>query len=298
MIKIQKPFIKWVGGKTQIIDKIIDKIDSNINNYHEIFLGGGSVLFSVLSLYKHGKIKIKGKIYAYDINRSLINVYNHVKNDRDVLFGYLCNYFNEYNQITDNNITRNASTLIEAKTSRESYYYWIRRIFNTIDRDSIEASALFIFLNKTCFRGIFREGPNGFNVPYGNYKNITIIPKDELDSISSLISDVEFINMDYIDSIKNIKDGDFVYLDPPYVPVNKNSFVGYTKDGFNLNNHKTLFDEIVKFNNRNIKFVMSNTKVELVIDYFKNYKCEDIEARRAINSKNPESKTMEVIISN
>ena len=166
-----------------------------------------------------------------------------------------------------------------------------------MEKNTIERSALFIFLNKTCFRGMYRESSNGFNVPYGNYKTTpVIISEDDLNYISHLIKDVEFQHCSFIDSIKNCQEGDFVYLDPPYAPENSKSFVGYVADGFNLETHKTLFSEIKKLDN--IKFVMSNAKVELVTDAFKEYNCIDIIARRAINSKKPGSTTTEVIIYN
>ncbi len=295
--KIQKPFLKWVGGKTQIIDNIISKFPNNINSYHEPFLGGGSVLLAVLSLQKEKKITINNKILVSDINNQLINVYKHIQKNKDELYKYLDSYTNEYNSISGEIINRTPNSLEEAKSSKESYYYWIRNKYNNIDKNSIECSALFMFINKTCFRGMYREGPNGYNVPYGHYKTkLNIITKIELDKISELIKNVEFKHCSFIDSIKNIKEQDFVYFDPPYAPENENSFVGYVADGFNLEYHKLLFSEIKKLNN--VKFVMSNSKVQLVIDNFKEYKCEDILARRAINSKKPGSTTTEVIIYN
>ena len=196
-------------------------------------------------------------------------------------------------------INRNPKTLDEGKTSKESYYYWVRNKFNNMDKDSIECSAIFMFLNKTCFRGMYREGPNGYNVPYGHYKKTPkIITKDELDNISELIKNVEFIHCSFKESIKNVKDEDFVYLDPPYAPENEKSFVGYVNDGFNLDMHKNLFNEILKLNEKNVKFLLSNSKVDLVLKNFKEYNCDDIVARRAINSKKPESTTIEVLINN
>ena len=295
--KIQKPFLKWVGGKTQIIDRIISKIPKVIHNYHELFLGGGSVLFAVLSLQKNNEIIIKNKIYAYDINESLINVYKNIQSNKEELFENINLFINEYENIKGSIINRNPKTIEEAKTSKESYYYWLRNKYNNMDKNSIEHSALFIFINKTCFRGMYREGPNGFNVPYGHYKKTpTIITENDLNYISNLIKDVEFIHCSFTESIKNIKKGDFVYLDPPYAPENSKSFVGYVADGFNLETHKILFSEIK--NLKNIKFLMSNAKVDLVTDNFKEYNCEDIVARRAINSKEPGSITTEVIIYN
>lgn len=295
--KIQKPFLKWVGGKTQIINNIISKIPIQMNNYHELFLGGGSVLLAVLSLQKQNKIIIKDKIYAYDINNDLINVYKNIQNNKEELYNFINFYSKEYNSINGSIINRKPNSIEEAKTSKESYYYWIRNKYNYIDKNTVECSALFMFINKTCFRGMYREGPNGYNVPYGHYKKTpTIISEKDLNYISDLIKDVKFKNCSFTESIKNVKDGDFVYLDPPYAPENSKSFVGYVANGFNLETHKLLFAEIKKM--ENIKFVMSNAKVNLVTDNFKEYNCDDIIARRAINSKNPGSTTTEIIIYN
>ena len=296
---IQKPFLKWVGGKTQIINDIIRKFPSEMENYHELFIGGGSVLLALLSLQKQKKITIKQRIYAYDINKMLINVYKNIQKNKEELFSYISTYITEYDSIKGSVINRKPVNIEEAKTSKESYYYWIRKKYNNIDKSTIECSALFMFINKTCFRGMYREGPNGYNVPYGHYKKTpTIITKEDLDYISDLIKDVEFIQSDFNNSIKKINKGDFVYLDPPYAPENEKSFVGYTKDGFNLETHKKLFVEIIKLDKQKINFVMSNVKVDLVMKYFKEYNCEDIIARRAINSKKPGSTTTEVIIYN
>ena len=296
-VKLQKPFLKWVGGKTQILGSIINKIPVEINNYHELFLGGGSVLLAVLSLQKQNKIVIKNKIYAYDVNSALINVYKHIQNNKEEVYKFINLYIKEYDTIEGGNVNRKPSTLEEAKTSKESYYYWVRNKYNNMDKNTVECAALFMFINKTCFRGMYREGPKGYNVPYGHYKKTpSIITESELNNISELIKDVVFMHSDYNSSIKNVKEGDFVYLDPPYAPENDKSFVGYVADGFSLEAHLKLFAEIKKFNK--IKFVMSNAKVKLVTDNFEEYNCEDIIARRAINSKKPGSTTTEVIIYN
>ena len=296
---LQKPFLKWVGGKTQIIHQVLNKFPIEMDNYHEVFLGGGSVLLALLSLQKQNKIKVKHNIYAYDINEVLINVYKHIQSNKDELFRYIQLYINEYNSINGNIINRNPQSIDEAKTSKESYYYWIRNKYNKIEKSSIECSALFMFINKTCFRGIYREGPNGYNVPYGHYKTTpTIITKENIDVISELIKDVHFIHSDFNNSMNNIQKNDFVYLDPPYAPESSTSFVAYTSDGFSLNTHKQLFNLISRLKSSNIKFVMSNAKVDLVTNTFNDCICEEIVARRAINSKKPGSKTTEVIISN
>ena len=294
-----KPFIKWVGGKSQIINDIICRFPKEMNNYHEIFLGGGSVLFALLSMQKEGKIQINNKINVYDINESLIYVYKHIQKNKDKLYEYIELYFKEYDIIKGDTINRKPASIEEAKTSKESYYYWIRNKYNNMDNKSIECAALFIFINKTCFRGMYREGPNGYNVPYGHYKKTPkIINKTDLNNISNLIRDVNFIHSDFNESIKNIKKNDFVYLDPPYVPENDKSFVGYVKDGFDLDTHTELFNKIKDLDRDGIKFVMSNSKVDLVIKHFEEYKRTDIIARRAINSKKPGSTTTEIIIYN
>ena len=294
---IQKPFIKWVGGKTQILDNIMNKIPLEIQNYHEVFLGGGSILLALLSLQKENKIIIKNKVYAYDINIALIYVYKNIQSNKERLYEFIQSYVKEYDEIQGTIINRKPINICEAKTSKESYYYWLRNQYNNMDKTSIECSSLFMFINKNCFRGMYREGPNGFNVPYGHYKKTSnIISKSDLDNISELIKDVEFIHSDFSNSMKNIKDGDFAYFDPPYAPENDKSFVNYVSDGFNIEMHNKLFYQIK--NMENVKFVLSNAKVSLVLNEFDGYNIEDIVARRAINSKNPESVTTEVIIYN
>lgn len=294
---IQKPFIKWVGGKTQILDNIMNKIPLEIQNYHEVFLGGGSILLALLSLQKENKIIIKNKVYAYDINIALIYVYKNIQSNKERLYEFIQSYVKEYDEIQGTIINRKPINICEAKTSKESYYYWLRNQYNNMDKTSIECSSLFMFINKNCFRGMYREGPNGFNVPYGHYKKTSnIISKSDLDNISELIKDVEFIHSGFSNSMKNIKDGDFAYFDPPYAPENDKSFVNYVSDGFNIEMHNKLFYQIK--NMENVKFVLSNAKVSLVLNEFDGYNIEDIVARRAINSKNPESVTTEVIIYN
>lgn len=292
-----KPFLKWVGGKSQILNNIMDKIPREMENYHEIFLGGGSVLLKVLELKHNGSIIINNKIYAYDINNDLINLYKNIQYNKDILYDIINNYITQYSSCNGNVINRKPSNIDEAKSSKESYYYWLRNLYNNIDKNTIECSALFIILNKLCFRGLYRTGPNGFNVPYGHYKTTpNIIDRDYLDKISLFIKDVEFICCDFSHSICNITENDFVYLDPPYVPEIGSSFVNYTSDGFSMEKHNLLFDMIKRM--ENIKFVMSNSNTELVKSSFQNFQIEEIVCRRAINSKKPESKTMEVIIYN
>ena len=306
---VQKPFLKWLGGKTQIIDKIIASMPRKIANYHEIFLGGGSVLLAMLSLQKQNKISITGKIYAYDLNPHLINVYIAIQTRKDELFIHLNKLRNIYHGIQFVEKNMNPQTYKEALTSKESYYYWIRRQYNELNKaqqaqqaqqaPNIEICAMFIFLNKTCFRGMYREGPNGFNVPYGHYKTTpTFITQDDLNKISELIQPVHFKCCDFKTSLCAPKSKDFVYLDPPYAPETSKSFVGYTENGFDLDTHKDLFKLIHELNSNKTQFLLSNAKVDLVTDNFQDFETEEIKARRAINSKKPESITSEVLIRN
>jgi DNA adenine methylase len=297
--ELVKPILKWVGGKTQIIDNIIKEFPLEINNYHEIFLGGGSVLLALLSYVKMGNIKINGKIYAYDINEPLIYMYKNIQSNHNELYNEIRLLIEDFNSCGNGELNRKPKNIEEAKTLNENYYYWIRSEYNKsdFDRNSIKGSAMFIFLNKTCFRGVFRIGPNGFNVPYGNYKKPEIINKEHLEKVSSIIKDVEFQCSDFRESLKNIEKNDFVYLDPPYAPETNNSFVGYTKDGFNIQSHNDLFQLIHKLTEKNIKIVLSNSDVELVRENFKEkYNIKSIICKRSINSKNPDAKVKELII--
>ncbi len=300
-----KPIIKWVGGKTQIIDKIMENFPIEINNYHELFLGGGSVLLALLSFQTDNKIKINGSINAYDINETLINMYINVRDRPRKIIAYMNKILKIFNNINEEKGPRNIKHKIYIK-SKESFYYWIRYKFNKYSQDkknSYKGSTIFIFLNKTCFRGLYREGPNGFNVPYGHYNNPEIINKEHLMNISKLIKNVNFIHSDFSKSFNNINNQDynnFFYLDPPYAPINNTSFVDYNADGFDINKHKKLFELIKNMANKNIKFMMSNADVPMVREEFIEdiFNIMTILCKRSINSKNPESKVNEVIIKN
>ncbi len=186
-------------------------------------------------------------------------------------------------------------------TSGESYYYYTRYRYNRIHvKKGLYCAALFIYLNKTCFRGLYRESSTGFNVPYGHYKTTFSIDLNHVLEISGLIKNVIFNRHDFLDIKNRLVKDDFAYLDPPYAPENDKSFTKYNVDDFTLKKHNQLFDMCGKFETNNIKFLMSNADVDLVKNYFIDdvYNVDIIECRRAINSKKPGAKTNELLINN
>ena len=314
---IIKPFIKWVGGKTQIINDIISRFPKHINNYYEPFLGGGSVLLGLLHAILTNAIKLDGNIYASDLNSGLLATYNNIKTRPELVIIETEKLVDVYESCLVMKLPGKATTpqtLDEAILSKENYYYWIRSLFNVMtstEKQSPKGSAYFIFLNKTCFRGLYREGPNGFNVPFGNYANPGIIDKSHIMQISAAIQNVIFTVGPYQTAISHVKPGDFVYMDPPYVPKKNTSFVDYTNTGFTQANHVELFEKCNELSNQTtssessgdraiIKIMMSNADVKLVRDAFPlpNFTTTVIKCKRHINSKNPGDTTDEVIIQN
>lgn len=358
-----KPPIKWVGGKTQIIEEVIDNFPSEIHNFHEIFLGGGSVLIALLSSYGYinkkdkqnkqcARIKITGKIRAFDINKDLIYMFRNIRNNPTELCKELGKirklFFNldrpekkskassEESSEEENGKTKRKQIEVPktrkeaSKSDQERFYYWIRQQYNLNRNDEVKRkgvlnSAMFIFLNKTCFRGVYREGPTGFNVPYGNYANPQIYDKNHLLVLSELFKNykVKFECRSFTKSIKGLGVGDFIYMDPPYAPETKTSFVGYVSDGFDIEKHEKLFKMTQKICEDGAQFLMNNADVALVRKYFvkekenKNksvkvektkksekekcickYYVHKLEAKRSIHSKDPSSTTTEVIIKN
>lgn len=298
-----KPFLKWVGGKTQILDEVLNLFPRRIRNYHEPFLGGGSVLLGFLSRVKEGTIQCEGTVYASDLNSNLIGLYKNIQTQPSAVIEEVKKLVKEFTESKGTAVNRSATTLVEAQTSPESYYFWIRSRFNTLTREERETplgSAMFLFMNKTCFRGLYREGPKGFNVPYGNYKSPSILEEGHIQSVSELIQDVVFTTAPFSESLQRVSQGDFVYLDPPYAPETGTSFVSYTADGFGEDMNRNLFKLCGDLTQTGVKFLMSNANVKMVKDAFPvpTYTTAIVECRRAIHSKKPDAKTKEVLIHN
>jgi DNA adenine methylase len=263
-----KPLLKWVGGKTQILDKVLDAIPECYGTYIEPFVGGGSVLLAVLETGK-----AQGPVLASDLNPDLIHFYEEIQERPE-----------EFIQET--------MALLSSVTDLKETFYAERTKFN--DPACPKSAARFWFINKTCFRGMFRTGPKGYNVPFGHGTLPTLDP-DHVRVVSDLLQCVEFRCCPYTEALmRATQDDDVVYLDPPYVPVSAVSFVGYTVEGFKAEDHARLFTMCKSLP---CTFVMSNADAPAVRTAFEDYKVDTVGVRRAINAKKPGTRTTEVIVS-
>ena len=307
--KYPTPLLKWVGGKTQLLHVLLQRFPKHIANYHEPFVGGGSVLFAVLMIQRLGKLTITGNVFAYDNNRPLITFYKHLQKNPQRLHQCIHNCFHIYDNIeklkTVNSHVIHMSmkktrTVSMTRQSKESYYYCVRETYRgCANNNSIESSALFYVLNKLGFRGLYRESRVGvFNVSFGHYKKAPVCNLDDFLCISQLIRNVTFIHSDFRHSLKNANRNDFVYLDPPYAPESPSSFVGYQKEGFDTNAHNELFNWLQTLQQKKVLFVMSNADVQYVRANVKEFHVHTITARRAIHCTKPDSTAREIIVYN
>lgn len=284
-----QPFLKWAGSKRELLHHIHELIPTSINNYYEPFIGGGSVLISLLKLKKADVISIN-RIYAYDLNEGLIYLYKNIQTNYTELSNRINQYVREYNDSKD---------VEEQKT----FYYSLRTKIRAMDKKTIDASAIFLILNKLCFRGLYKEGPHGFNVGFGYYKKTPKIASyEELKYMSELFKDVIFQVSDFKDSLNQVIENDdindFVYLDPPYAPEHAESFVKYNKQGFNYTDHMALFDKIKQLP---CNFLLSNSNTDLVRNAFntETYNIKEIQYKRRLCCKsNKKPITTELLISN
>ncbi len=294
--KTVKPFLKWAGGKSQLlheIEKYYPFADGNITKYAEPFVGGGAVLFDILNKYD------LEKIYISDINEQLINTYHIICEDIDALVEYLYTVQNDF--------------FLLDTADRKSYYMQKRERFNELningDKNAvIEKAGLMIFLNKTCFNGLFRVNKKGlFNVPMGAYKNPLICDENNLRAVSKKLQEVTIVCGDYRESLNFIDKNTFVYIDPPYRPITDTAnFTAYTKDFFNDKEQIKLAEFINKIDKKGAKILVSNSdpkNFNIEDDFFDNiycaYKIKRVEANRMINcNSNARGKIKELLISN
>lgn len=289
-----KPFLKWAGGKTQLLEEIrkyYPFMNKSITKYAEPFVGGGAVLFDILSKYD------LEEIYISDINGELINTYKIIRDNPNKLVKILFNMQMEFISLTIND--------------RKNYYLQKRERFNFLkvnDNEAIEKAALMIFLNKTCFNGLFRVNKKGlFNVPMGAYKNPLICDKENIYVVSEKLKNVNIVCEDYKKSVDFIDEYTFVYIDPPYRPLTDTSnFTAYTTDLFNDEKQKELANFIHTIHQKGAKVLVSNSDPKNVNendDFFdtiyKDYNIKRVEAARMINCNGKSrNKIKELLISN
>ena len=288
-----KPFIKWAGGKNQLLNEIRLKYPKNFTKYCEPFVGGGAVLFDILK-----KFKIK-EILINDIKFELMNTYIQIKENLNQLINRLMNFQKEYNSVNEE--------------KRLSIYLRKRDEYNLLltnykKNDLINKSALFIFLNKTCFNGLYRVNRDGkFNVPKGLYKSPIICDEKNLEVINKLLTNVSIIYGDFELCENFIDKNTFVYVDPPYRPLNNTaSFTAYDKMNFDDNEQKRLCRFIDKIVNKGAKIVLSNSDPKNIDsndnffdDLYSKYSITRIDAKRVINSKgNNRGLIKELLIAN
>ena len=275
---VAKPFLKWAGGKSQLLNKFTDLypqelLDGKIDTYIEPFVGGGAVLFNVLQNYK-----IK-QAYINDINKELINCYRCIKANVEVVIKQLSILEQEYLECDD----------------RKQYYYKIRNRYNEIYLNGhcdFEKCADFIFLNKTCFNGLYRVNKKGeFNVPPGRYKKPLICDKDNLRLCANLLQKVEISFGNYEQLLEIADEKTFIYLDPPYRPlIENNSFVSYDKTGFDDNDQIRLAENYKILNNKKCYLMLSNSDPKntnkednFFEDIYDGFKIKRVLAKRMIN---------------
>lgn len=253
------PVVKWVGGKRQLLEDLIPLCPKRITSYCEPFVGGGALLFN----------RQPSVAYINDINEEIINVYRIIKDNVEELIAELKKYRNE-----------------------SDYFYTVREW----DRDknvysnlsNVQKASRMIYLNKTCYNGLFRvNGAGEFNTPFGNYKNPNIVDSTTVKAVSSYFnsSTIYFSNIDYAEILNDIPKNTFVYLDPPYDPVSGTSnFTGYAKGGFDKNEQVRLRDCCADLDKRGIKFMLSNSATDFIRDLYHDYSLIIVHAKRTINS--------------
>lgn len=292
-----RPFVKWAGGKGSLIPQLNNFYPYELKNgiiekYIEPFVGGGAILIDILQ-----KFDVQ-EAYAFDINIDLINSYNVIKNNVNELIIKLKKVETEYLQL--------------GQEERKIYFYNKREEYNSYtlkeNEQNIQRAAQFIYLNRTCFNGLYRVNKSGkFNVPIGSHKNPTICDEQNLKNLSELIQNVQFQYGDYKKSMEYVTENTFVYFDPPYRPLNITSgFTSYTKEDFNDDNQKELAEYYRELNERNAKLMLSNSNPKNTNEedkFFDNiyhgFNIDEIYASRMINANSKgRGKISEIVVTN
>ena len=290
-----KPFVKWVGGKSQLIKDIekgipIEFLKSKDATYIEPFVGGGAVLFWMLQ--NHLNIK---KAVINDINPVLTNAYSVIKNSANHLIDFLEQIENKYYSLN-------------TEDDKKEYFLQQRDNFNLNTSLDVEKAGLFIFLNRTCFNGLYRVNKKGlFNVPFGRYAKPKICDKETILTDSKALQKVEILTGDFSETLNYANSNSFFYFDPPYKPIStSSSFTTYTKEDFDDSDQKRLADFCQQVSNLNASFILSNSDVKntnpndnFFDDLFRNFSIARVYASRMINSKaSGRGKISEILVSN
>ena len=265
-------FVKWVGGKKQLIKQFKPFFPKKIDRYLEPFVGGGAILFHILKNYN------PKEVFIFDTNEELINTYRIIKKD-------VKNLIKELKKL-------------KSLHNKENYYKIRAKDPKLLS--PLKRASRFIYLNKTCFNGLYRVNLNGgFNVPIGSYKNPLICPEEDLKEIAKLLKKVKIIKSGFEKCIEFAKKGDFIYFDPPYYPLKKSSFTTYTKDKFLDKEQEQLGEIFNKLDKKGCKIMLSNSDSQFIKKIYKNYKISFVEATRMINcdGKN-RGKIKEIVVRN
>ncbi len=266
-----KPFVKWVGGKGQLVARLRNKMPEKYSRYFEPFLGGGALFFSLMPR----------KAFLSDINDELINTYEVVRDNVEGLIRELCKH--RYD---------------------EEYFYQVRnwdRLEDYLELSPARRASRFIFLNKTCFNGLHRVNSKGFfNVPFGDYVNPLILDAANLRRCSAVLKSSIIRNTSYLSVEESAKTGDFVYFDPPYAPLSAtSSFTSYTSSGFSSADQAQLRDLCDRLDRKGVLFMLSNSSAPLILDLYKSFNLSLVDAKRSINSKgNGRGVIKEVLVTN
>lgn len=270
-----EPFVKWAGGKRQLLSQIKERMPEKYNNYYEPFIGGGAVIFELLP----------ANALINDINKALINAYKQIRN----VPGAFLEAVNRFDE--------------EMWDDGKEYYYALRERYNDklmkAEYD-VELAALFVFINKHCFNGLYRVNGKGcFNVPYNNSRRASVNEK-AIRGISEYLQGVTIMDGDFEAACRNAKKGDFVFIDSPYAPLNPTSFESYTKEGFDIDSHKRLAKLFHKLTARGCFCMLTNHNTDLINDLYGNngYRLDVVSVKRMINSDASNRVGEEVIICN
>ncbi len=269
------PFVKWAGGKTQLLEQLKSRLPDTYETFYEPFIGGGALLFSIQPK----------KAIINDSNEQLINVFKQLKYNTDSVI----NIVKDFN----------------SKTCDKDYYLQLRERYNkkiASNELDAECAALMIWINKHCFNGLYRVNSKGlFNVPYNNATNAKTISEENLINIGRYLTEnnVKIRLGDFEAACFDCSKGDFVYLDSPYIPVSKTAyFTDYTKDGFIYEDHKRLSELFRTLDKKGVKVMLSNNDVPLVYELYDGFSIENVDVRRNINSNANKRTGKEVIITN